>query len=237
MLRSVLFLVACAGFQVSTAEEVIIRKISNPRKVFSAIHKFDTLVFPSEDIKTIAGKEAWGDWIPVLGMEGKVVHSWGLNPPLKKHLLQVGERYVVIGEDGLEGDPWEQQGVAHVTNDEDDDEVGGDEEGAKESESGDTLASDELVLSFLQLDKGQNGMWWEYIGFLAASDDIHVAEMRVSEAFAWCNANVTCSSFTFDESMLHNDGGERKHIWFKDDSAEAPFAGIDTQNLSCCIGR
>jgi hypothetical protein len=78
------------------------RKVINSKKTFSTINEGSVLDgWPSEAIKRAAGKTAWGDWKLADGMIGEVVHSWGDS----KHLLKVNDKYVVVGEDALEGDP------------------------------------------------------------------------------------------------------------------------------------
>jgi hypothetical protein len=80
-----------------------VRSISNAKKVFSSINTGNAIGgWPSDDIKTAAGKSGWGDWKPENGMQGEVVHSWHAH---KRHLLLIDGNYCVVSEDGLEGSP------------------------------------------------------------------------------------------------------------------------------------
>jgi hypothetical protein len=88
------------GITFVAAKEM--RKVINAKKTFSSINQGTALDgWPSKEIKKAAGKDAWGDWKLVDGMEAEVVHSWGTS----KHLLLVEGRYIVVGEEALEGDP------------------------------------------------------------------------------------------------------------------------------------
>jgi hypothetical protein len=87
------------------------RRIKDEKKTFSTINEGDKLdKWPSEEIKSIAGKSAWGDWRPKNGIEAEVIKTWGsLKKGSLKHLLKIVEgdetKYCVMGEEALDGEP------------------------------------------------------------------------------------------------------------------------------------
>jgi thiol-disulfide isomerase/thioredoxin len=79
----------------------MLRPISNAKKMFSTINMGALLSdWKDEEIKKIAGKNAWGDWRPANGMVGEVIQSWGC----ERHLIRIEDKYVVMAEAGLDGD-------------------------------------------------------------------------------------------------------------------------------------
>jgi hypothetical protein len=82
-------------------EEKDYRSISNAKHMFSTINTgFMLPDWKDEEIKKVAGKNAWGDWRPANGMVGEVIQSWGC----AKHLLRIDDKYVIAAEEGLDGD-------------------------------------------------------------------------------------------------------------------------------------
>lgn len=73
------------------------------------------VLWPSEDWRVAGGKNGWNGWTPSVGDEGTVVHRWTPGVAHREGsrrsnvvvvdktilLVQVGERYVPVGEPGL----------------------------------------------------------------------------------------------------------------------------------------
>jgi hypothetical protein len=67
--------------------------------------------WPNEEWRNNGGKNVWSGWYPTQGQEGYVVHRWS---PCHKEtvkrshvdktivLLQIGDKYVPIGEQGVQ---------------------------------------------------------------------------------------------------------------------------------------
>ncbi|XP_048259849.1 pecanex-like protein 1 isoform X1 [Haliotis rufescens] len=87
-------------------------------RVLDTSHVFDTVnlgrridvQWPNEEWRQHGGKNTWSDWTPCKGMEGIVVHRWvpgHRDPNRRSHvdktilLVQVGEHYVPIAENGI----------------------------------------------------------------------------------------------------------------------------------------
>jgi hypothetical protein len=73
-----------------------VRTIVDKRKVFSTINQGTALPkWPNQEIKKLAGRNAWGSWEPQNGMVGEAIHSWG-----DKWLLKMTKHYCVVGKGG-----------------------------------------------------------------------------------------------------------------------------------------
>lgn len=66
--------------------------------------------WPSESMRLSGGQSSWKEWTPQVGMVGFIVHYWQPNHPdphfrsnfnRTLFLLQIGERYVPVGEHGV----------------------------------------------------------------------------------------------------------------------------------------
>ena len=66
--------------------------------------------WPNEEWRNNGGANVWGGWIPKQGLEGTVVHKWTpCHREIMKRshvdrtilLLQIGDRYVPISEQGI----------------------------------------------------------------------------------------------------------------------------------------
>ncbi|XP_061376785.1 protein pecanex isoform X4 [Danaus plexippus] len=83
--------------------------IVEPMGVYDCINlgrRIDVL-WPSEYQRERGGRNHWGSWVPLAGMDGVVVHKWIPNarePTLRSHvdrsilLVQVGDRFVPVAE-------------------------------------------------------------------------------------------------------------------------------------------
>lgn len=68
------------------------------------------VVWPNEAMRSSGGRSSWKDWTPQEGMVGFIVHYWQPNHPdahfrsnfnRTLFLLQIGNRYVPVGESGV----------------------------------------------------------------------------------------------------------------------------------------
>ena len=66
--------------------------------------------WPNEDWRMNGGRNGWGAWTPVVGMEGTVVHRWSpFHRDIQKRshidkpivLVRIGDKYVPIVESGV----------------------------------------------------------------------------------------------------------------------------------------
>ncbi|KAK3257144.1 hypothetical protein CYMTET_33759 [Cymbomonas tetramitiformis] len=67
--------------------------------VYSTVNQTDYLKWPSEEVKTRSGKNAWGGrWRPTNGDEGMVVHAWvpGHHDPLRRSCFDDALLYVEL---------------------------------------------------------------------------------------------------------------------------------------------
>ena len=67
--------------------------------------------WPNDEWRNNGGKNAWGGWVPTVGMEGIIVHRWSpFHREIMKRshtdktivLVQIGERYVPVCDLGVQ---------------------------------------------------------------------------------------------------------------------------------------
>ncbi|XP_014279000.1 pecanex-like protein 1 isoform X1 [Halyomorpha halys] len=87
-------------------------RIVDPNQVYDCINlgrRID-VVWPDERMRGQGGRSSWGDWVPLPGMEGQVVHKWvPCHREITKRshvdrtilLVKIDERYVPIAESGV----------------------------------------------------------------------------------------------------------------------------------------
>ncbi|XP_073980876.1 pecanex isoform X2 [Rhodnius prolixus] len=87
-------------------------RIMDPNQVYDCINlgrRID-VVWPDEKMRAQGGRSQWGDWVPLPGMEGQVVHKWvpcHRDITKRSHvdrtilLVKIDERYVPIAECGI----------------------------------------------------------------------------------------------------------------------------------------
>merc|ERR1711907_53339 len=54
-----------------------------------------TLKWPSDEIKQVAGEDAWGEWKPKAGMEASVLFGWGSGQKWLLHVVE-DDKYMVV---------------------------------------------------------------------------------------------------------------------------------------------
>ncbi|XP_014242647.1 pecanex-like protein 1 isoform X3 [Cimex lectularius] len=87
-------------------------RIIDPNQVYDCINlgrRID-VIWPDEKMRAQGGRSQWGDWVPLPGMEGQVVHKWvpcHRDITRRSHvdrtilLVKIEERYVPIAESGI----------------------------------------------------------------------------------------------------------------------------------------
>jgi hypothetical protein len=92
-----LFLVLVSGKVSDASAHSEVRLIG--QQIFSSIHKQGTLSdWPTDEIKALAGPDAWGDWKPTEGMIGTPLKIWHEGMALVK----IDGHYAVMGITSLE---------------------------------------------------------------------------------------------------------------------------------------
>ena len=75
-------------------------------------------MWPCDEWRQAGGKSRWGGWRPERGMEGIIVHRWvPFHPDITRRshvekcvvLVQIGDRFVPVGEAGVSDVPPQQQ--------------------------------------------------------------------------------------------------------------------------------
>ena len=70
--------------------------------------------WPDERMRSRGGRNFWGHWVPIEGMEGPVVHTWvpyHPDPKLKSHvdktivLVQIEDKYVPVVKSAVQEIP------------------------------------------------------------------------------------------------------------------------------------
>uniref|UniRef100_A0A146LST4 Pecanex-like protein n=1 Tax=Lygus hesperus TaxID=30085 RepID=A0A146LST4_LYGHE len=87
-------------------------RVVDPNQVYDCINlgrRID-VVWPDEKMRAQGGRSQWGDWVPLSGMEGQVVHKWipcHRDITRRSHvdrtilLVKIEDRYVPIAESGV----------------------------------------------------------------------------------------------------------------------------------------
>lgn len=77
-------------------------RIVDNGQIYPAINQIDCLTWPSPEVQRKAGENAWGSWYPQNGDVGVLL---GTSPHCSSnvlvYILQIGDRYVAIGESGI----------------------------------------------------------------------------------------------------------------------------------------
>lgn len=101
-------------------QEVMVFDVSEIYDCLDLGRRIDVM-WPSEQMRLTGGRSSWKDWTPVQGMVGKVVHYWQPNHPdcyFRSNvnrtilLIQIGDRYVPIGEKGVKYN-FNQSSISH----------------------------------------------------------------------------------------------------------------------------
>ena len=88
-------------------------------KIIDANQVYDTLnlgrridvVWPNEMMQSRGGRGYWGNWVPIEGMEGPVVHTWTPqhpDPRLRSHvdrtilLVKIEDKFVPVAQSGTQ---------------------------------------------------------------------------------------------------------------------------------------
>lgn len=126
-------------------QEVIVYDIGEIYDCLDLGRRID-VVWPNEQMRSTGGRSSWKDWTPKQGMVGKIVHYWQPNHGdchFRSNynrtilLIQIGDRYVPIGEKGVKLyiNPSEEHNELELANEEDEEEE--EDEGAVEEIDGD----------------------------------------------------------------------------------------------------
>lgn len=87
-------------------------QITDANQIYDTLNlgrRIDVL-WPDEEMRARGGRNRWGRWVPVEGMEGPVVHRWiphHPNPLHRSHvdrsilLVLIAGYYVPVAEDGV----------------------------------------------------------------------------------------------------------------------------------------
>jgi hypothetical protein len=72
--------------------------LRNTKFIYRTINRepaASTLVWPSDEIKQVAGEDAWGDWKPTAGMTASVLFGWGSGQKWLLHIVE-DDKYMVV---------------------------------------------------------------------------------------------------------------------------------------------
>lgn len=68
------------------------------------------VIWPDEWMRSRGGRNFWGNWVPLEGMEGTVIHTWKPHhpdPKLRSHiertiyLVQIQDKYVPVAKNAV----------------------------------------------------------------------------------------------------------------------------------------
>lgn len=77
-------------------------KIVNTGKLYSTINLTTTLEWPNDEIKKLAGENAWGKWYPKEGMTGRIIHeSWHSTKQSLVYIIEIDGHFAAIDASGV----------------------------------------------------------------------------------------------------------------------------------------